>query len=223
VELAPGITILDAQIKTLLRCGVDDFYMTTGSHADVLEAYVQKRYPHVHFTYVNNPVYDKTNYIYSIYFARDFVRGSDILSLHGDLVYEQNVLQDIIASEQSVMVVDSTKPLPEKDFKAVIKDSRVRKVSVDTFTDALYAQPMYKLLQKDWDLWLAAIERFCEQGNTGVYAENAFNEISDTMNIYPFDVAGRLCFEIDNNEDLTYGRDAYSRMPDRFQTVYFQI
>jgi len=219
VELADNVTIFDAQIQSLSRCGINEFVITTGAHAEILEAYAAEQYPCACFTFVQNPLYSETNYIYSIYLAREHLRD-DILLLHGDLVFEQNVLQDVIASSQSVMVIDSTQPLPEKDFKAVVLQDRIRKVSVDTFSDAVYAQPLYKMLKQDWELWLDEIERFCVQGETGVYAENAFNNISDTFELFPLDVTGRMCFEVDNNEDLAYAVNAYKLMPDRLQTVY---
>jgi len=219
VELADNVTIFDAQIQSLLRCGIKEFVITTGAHAEILEVYAVKQYPNACFTFVHNPLYSETNYIYSIYLAREHLRD-DILLLHGDLVFEQNVLQDVIASSQSVMVIDSTQPLPEKDFKAVVLQDRIRKVSVDTFSDAVYAQPLYKMLQQDWELWLDEIERFCVQGETGVYAENAFNNISDAVELFPLDVMGRMCFEVDNNEDLAYAVNSYKLMPDRLQTVY---
>jgi len=161
-----------------------------------------------------------TNYIYSIYLARNYLRDDDIVYLHGDLVFEQNVLQDVLASDKSVMVTDSTLPLPEKDFKAVVIDGRIKSVSVDSFEDAVYAQPLYMLLQNDWNCWLDEICRFCEQEITGVYAENAFNEISEAINLFPLDVKGRKCFEVDTAEDLSFAQAAYKLMPDRLQTIY---
>lgn len=220
VELAAGTTVFDAQIQSMLRCGVEHFYITTGHCAGELETYARRRYPRVNFTFINNPLYNQTNYIYSIQLARDFVRDADMLLLHGDLVFEQNVLQDIIASDHSVMVTDSTKPLPEKDFKAAVKDGQIRGVGVDMFEGAVYAQPLYKLTRRDWNLWLDEIGRFCAQGTTGVYAENALNNISQTMDLLPLDIAGRMCFEVDNRDDLAYAQNAYKLMPDRLQTVY---
>ncbi|MCL2627404.1 MAG: iron-containing alcohol dehydrogenase [Oscillospiraceae bacterium] len=219
-ELSDGVTIFDAQIKSLLRCGIDEFVITTGSNAEVLEAYAKEKYPNTRFIFVFNPLYAETNYIYSIKLAIEHLRGDDILMLHGDIVYEQNVLQDIIASEKSVMVTDRAKALPEKDFKAVVRDNRISYVGVDVLTDAVYAQPMYKLCCKDWELWLDEIETFCLQGKTNVYAENAFNEISGRMLLHPFDITGRMCFEVDNDEDLSYARDMYKLMPDRLQETY---
>ena len=42
------------------------------------------------FTFVENPIYDKTNYIYSMYLAREYLKD-DILLLHGDLVFDKKL------------------------------------------------------------------------------------------------------------------------------------
>ena len=75
VEIANGKTILDEQITRLIKCGITDFCITTGPFSDVLEPYIRKNYNGVHFTFINNPLYSQTNYIYSIYLARDVLEG----------------------------------------------------------------------------------------------------------------------------------------------------
>ena len=210
VEIADGVTILDAQVQSLLACGVNEFCITTGSFADKIESHLLCRYPQGSFTFINNPLYDQTNYIYSIYLAQEQLQ-EDILLLHGDLVFEESVLQDILAADTSVLVVDSTQPLPEKDFKAIVRDGRVSLVSVDVFSGACYAQPMYKLLKKDWLVWLGEISRFCLEGKTGVYAEEALNRVSGSMQLYPLDILGRDCFEVDNKTDLAKARQFYEK------------
>lgn len=122
--------------------------------------------------------------------------------MHGDLVFENTVLDDVMESQESCMTVSSTLPLPEKDFKAVIHKNRIEKVGIEFFEDALAAQPLYKLNKEDWNVWLARIEEFCEKEKVSCYAENAFNEVSDQCLIRPLDVQDRLCAEIDNPEDL---------------------
>lgn len=201
-EIAPGITILDWQIKMLIKAGITDVVITTGPFAEHLQEYVTERYPEVSFTFRHNPLYDQTNYIYSIALAEDVLKDEDILLMHGDLVFEESVLKEIAGSEASAMVVDETLPLPEKDFKAVVQDGKITKVGIEFFENAYAAQPLYKLNREDWSQWLAHILVFCERGTRGVYAENAMNEISDKLKIYPLNVAGRICTEVDNLEDL---------------------
>lgn len=202
VEIVPGIAAVDLQVQKLLACGIRDIVMTTGPFADFLEAHLTERYPEARITYFNNPVYDKTNYIYSIYLAREALQDEDIVLMHGDLAFETKVLRAVLGSKTSVMTVDSTLPLPEKDFKAVLDGEKVVKVGIEFFENAVEAQPLYLLKKEDWNAWLARIVSFCEAGNTSVYAENALNEIADGLNIRKLDLQGRFCAEVDNKDDL---------------------
>lgn len=122
--------------------------------------------------------------------------------MYGDIVFEAEVLDKLVASPVSCMAVSSTLPLPEKDFKAVVKDGMVLKVGIEFFDDAMEAQALYLLKRNDWKLWLDRIVEFCESGKTKVYAENALNELNGKANIHALDVRDLLCQEIDNPEDL---------------------
>ena len=122
--------------------------------------------------------------------------------MHGDLVFSKDVLDDVIKSSDSVMTVTSTVPLPEKDFKAVIEEGKIKQVGVEFFHNALTAQPLYKLNKDDWMKWLNSINVFVDKGLTNVYAENALNLVTNFTNIKPFDIENRLCGEIDNLDDL---------------------
>ena len=200
-EIEKNETILSRQLKLLSRIGIRDVVMTTGYFDKVLIDYCRSLDLPLNFTFVKNPIYATTNYIYSIYCARNELKD-DIVLLHGDLVFDESVLRDIVNNKSSCMKVSSTIYLPEKDFKAVVKDGRVYKVGIEFFDSAMEAQALYKLNKKDWEIWLKEIISFCENGNTKVYAENAFNQVSDKCEIYALDVNDRLCTEIDTPEDL---------------------
>ena len=200
-EISAKETILSRQLRMICEAGIHDVVMTTGKFDNVLVSYCNSLALPLHIEFVKNPVFDKTNYIYSIYCAKDYL-DDDILLMHGDLVFENTVMDRVLELDQSCMTVSTTLPLPEKDFKAVILDGRVRKVGIEFFNDAAAAQPLYKLLKKDWKVWLDKIIDYCENDQVKCYAENAFNEVSDQCAIYPLDVKDLLCSEIDNPEDL---------------------
>ncbi len=200
-ELSVGETIVSRQLKQLAEVGITDIVMTTGPFVDILEGYIKSLDLDIDIKFVNNPIYDQTNYIYSIYMARELLKGDDLIMMHGDLVFENSVLDGILA-QQSAMTVSSTVALPEKDFKAVIADGEIKKVGIEFFDDAMAAQPLYRFTKEDWEIWLDSICKFCEEGTTGCYAENALNVVTDKTHIIPFDVKDSLCGEVDNPEDL---------------------
>lgn len=201
-EISSDNTILSRQLKKLAAFGVNQVVMTTGYYNNILEEYCNGLHLPIRFTFVNNPIYDKTNYIFSIYCAKDLLKDDDVILMHGDLVFEPLVLEAILKRDVSCMAVSSTLPLPDKDFKAVIKDGRIEKVGIEFFDNAMAAQPLYKILKEDWLVWLENIEKFCESDNRNCYAENAFNEVSDRCRIYPVDIKDMLCAEIDTPQDL---------------------
>lgn len=203
-EVSTSETILSRQLNILSQSGIEDVVITTGYLDGVLVNYCQGLELPIHITFVKNEEYQSTNYIYSIYCAREYL-DDDILLIHGDLVFERSVLEDLLEAGQSAMAVSTSIPLPEKDFKAVVKDGGIRAVGVGFFSGAVAAQPLYQLKKADWNVWLENIIAYCESGNDAkrkCYAEDAFNEISDKCHIAPLDIRDRLCSEVDSTEDL---------------------
>ncbi len=216
-EIAPGETILSRQLRQLSEVGVTDVVITTGLFESVLVDYCRSLPLPVHYTFVHNPLFRETNYIYSIECAREHLTGGFLL-LHGDLVFENEVLDRVLACGTSCMVTSSAVPLPEKDFKAVVRDGRIVRVGVGFFNDAVAAQPLYKLLAADAEKWLDAISAFCARGERKVYAEDALNSLDGACAIAPLDVKRLLCAEIDNAEDLAAVSARVREAEDR--TVY---
>jgi len=217
-EISFRNTILSRQLRQLVSFGIEDVVMTTGYYDKVLVDYCNALHLPLKFTFVNNSLYADTNYIYSIFCAREALEDDDIILMHGDLVFENLVMEAVIDSPVSCMAVSSTLPLPEKDFKAVIKNNKIEKVGIEFFDDAMAAQPLYKIKKEDWLVWLKKIEEYCENDNRKCYAENAFNEVSSQCKIYPCDIENMLCAEIDTPEDLDVVSKKLAEVNER--TVY---
>ena len=160
-EISAHETILSRQLKLIAEAGIEEVVITSGYYDGVLVNYCNSLELPLHYTFVKNPMYDQTNYIYSIYCAREYL-DDDIVLLHGDLVFENEVLDRVLVSKSSCMTVSSTLPLPEKDFKARVVDGMIMAVGVDIFNEAMEAQALYKLNKEDWKVWLDKIIEFCE-------------------------------------------------------------
>lgn len=200
-EISANETILSRQLKMISQAGIEEAVITTGYLDSILADYCQSIDVPLHITFVKNEEYTDTNYIYSIYCAREYL-DDDILLMHGDMVFESSVFDDVLASNQSCMTVSSMLPLPEKDFKAVLKNGYIDSVGIQFFNESVAAQPLYKLKRADWNIWLGKIIDYCESGNRKCYAEDALNEVSENCRIFPIEIEERLCHEIDNKEDL---------------------
>ena len=146
--LKNGETIFARQIRLLSACGIRDFIVTTGPFQEQLkQTAARSDFRGLRFTFVENPIYDKTNYIYSMYRARDLL-DDDMILLHGDLVFNRRFVEEILAdSRPNLGAVNMEKALPEKDFKARVVDGKIREVSIHIFDadQRMPSSPFYKL------------------------------------------------------------------------------
>src|SRR5690554_3812060 len=204
VKLHNGETIFHRQIRLLSASGIEDFVITTGPFSAQLQAVTAgKEFNKLNFTFVHNPCYANTNYIYSMYLAREHF-DDDALVMHGDLVFNRGLIEALLMDERfNLATVNEFAPLPDKDFKARVIDGYIREVSVSIFDENCYAfQPLYKLSKKSLVSWGREIEKFIVAEKKDVYAEEALNNIQDILGIKTFSYANYYINEIDTVDDL---------------------
>lgn len=200
-RLKDGETIFHRQIRLLSAEGIRDFIITTGPFEEQLKAEAAD-FPQLNFTFVPNPIYDRTNYIYSMYLAREHMQD-DLVFLHGDLVFNRKLVHDVLScADANTGTVNFAKALPEKDFKARVVDGKILEVSIHIFDDNCFAfQPFYKMDKATAAAWITKVEQFIEEGQDKCYAENALNEIFASLNVRAFSYEGYYIDEIDNMDD----------------------
>ncbi len=200
-RLKDGETIFHRQIRILSAEGIKDFIITTGPFEDQLKGEAAD-FPELNFTFVRNDIYDKTNYIYSMYLAREYM-DDDLVFLHGDLVFNRKLIHDVLISEdKNTATANYTKALPEKDFKGRIQDGKLLEVSIKIFDDDCFAfQPFYKMEKATAKAWIDKVVEFINKGEDKCYAENALNEIFADLNVRIFPYDNYYIDEIDNLDD----------------------
>lgn len=205
VRLSNGESILARQLRILSSLGIKEYVITTGPFSGQIEATCAPyKSRGCSFVFVNNPLYAQTNYIYSMWLARDYLKDEPFLMLHGDLVFDKAYAYKVIHSlAESLGSVNPGIPNPEKDFKARVCGGKIRQVSVSIFEeDCVAFQPFYKLSVNAMGKWLKAVGECIEKGEDSVYAEDAANFIFSDMNIEAFSYEGHFVEEIDTAEDL---------------------
>lgn len=200
-RLKDGETVFHRQLRILSAEGVHDFIVTTGPFEEQLKSEAAD-FPELNFTFVRNDIYDKTNYIYSMYLAREYM-NDDLLFLHGDLVFNRRLAHDMIHGEmKNAATVNFKKALPEKDFKGRVRDGKVVEVSIKIFDEDCFAfQPFYKMEKATASAWIGKVVEFIHKGEDKCYAENALNEIFPALDIRAFSYEDYYIDEIDNLDD----------------------
>ncbi len=194
-------TIFHRQIRLLSAEGIKDFIVTTGPFEEQLKSEALD-FPELNFTFVRNEIYNKTNYIYSMYLAREHM-NDDLVFLHGDLVFNRKLVRDVLNCEdKNTATVNFEKALPEKDFKGRVKDGKVLEVSINIFDSDCFAfQPFYKMEKATAAAWISKVCEFIDKGEDKCYAENALNEIFAELDVRAFSYSDYYIDEIDNLDD----------------------
>ena len=71
-----GVRIIEPILDALTECGIEEIYLVRGYLATQFDDLLYK-YPNIKF--IENPIYNESNNIGSIYFARDFLQNAYIL------------------------------------------------------------------------------------------------------------------------------------------------
>lgn len=202
VRIKDDVTILDNQIKNLLKFNLESFIILTGPFEEQIRNHMKKYYPSTQVQYINNPMYDKTNYIYSIHLAKKLI-NENVLITHGDLIFSEKLIAKLIESDdENCVLVNKEIPPPVKDFKAMILNDRIYNIGVNLIDpQAAFLAPFYKLSKKFIFNWLKQIEIFVNHNKVRQYAEDALNEILD-KEILKACYFNEFCAEVDDHDDL---------------------
>jgi len=102
-----GVRLIDRALSSLYEIHVSRVVLVVGYQSQNLKEYVGDNYKGMPVIYVDNPVYDKTNNIYSLYLAKDYLVQEDSILLESDLIFEPSVLKKLLDdSYPNVALVD---------------------------------------------------------------------------------------------------------------------
>ena len=94
-----GVRLIDRMLLQLETLNLDRIVIVTGYEGEKLRNYLNKKYPDKPIVFVNNPIYDKTNNIYSLWLARGYMAEEDTLLLESDLIFDDSILSAAVNSE----------------------------------------------------------------------------------------------------------------------------
>ena len=97
-----GVSLIDRLLGQLSRLTLNRVVIVVGYKGQELKDYIGQRYAErLKIEYVENPVYDRTNNIYSLALAKDQLQEDDTLLIESDLIFSDRLFP---------MVVDNAQP-----------------------------------------------------------------------------------------------------------------
>lgn len=104
-----GKTLIERAIEALVDVGVKRLILVVGYKGKNVEKYLLQdcknpKIKEIDLVFIDNPIYDKTNNIYSLYLTVDEFKKDDTILLESDLIYEPELIQRIVKNKEKNLV-----------------------------------------------------------------------------------------------------------------------
>lgn len=129
-----GETILEHQIQNLRGCGINEIVAVTGFQANKIK---ESGGPNI--LYIHNPSYESTNNLVSLWFARNEMDG-DFIFLDGDVVFDRQILEELLQMHQDICLVVDRKACIEEDMKVKVKDELIIEINKSMDSSEVYGE-----------------------------------------------------------------------------------
>ena len=91
-----GVSLIERMLGQIDRQGFERIIIVIGYQGAKLQQYIARLSINTPIIYVNNPIYDQTNNIYSLFLAKDYLVEQETILFESDLIFEDIVLEKLI-------------------------------------------------------------------------------------------------------------------------------
>ena len=91
-----GTPLIDRALDQLSQLNLSRVVIVVGYEGQKLMDYLGSEHKGLKIEYVNNPVYEKTNNIYSLALAKEQLQADDTLLIESDLIFDDSLLTKLV-------------------------------------------------------------------------------------------------------------------------------
>jgi histidinol-phosphate/aromatic aminotransferase/cobyric acid decarboxylase-like protein/choline kinase len=218
-----GKKLIERALDAIDESGIRKCIMVVGYKKENLINFLGDHYKTIDIIYVVNDIYNKTNNIYSLYLAKDFLLQDDTLLLESDLIFENKLIADILnCPDPTVAVVakyeswmDGTVAqltennvianlLPKRFFNYDDKDTYYKTVNIYKFSKEFSCST-----------YVPFLEAYSQAMGTNEYYEQVLRVIAtlDKNELKAFILNGQKWYEIDDVQDKAIAETIFSSVP----------
>ena len=100
-----GITLIDRMLHQIEKYYLSRIVIVVGYEGQKLIDYIGTLDIKTPIIFINNPIYDKTNNIYSLFLAKDRLLEDDTLLFESDLIFEDSVLESLLSDQRDTLAL----------------------------------------------------------------------------------------------------------------------
>lgn len=207
-----GITLIDRMLHQIDKQHLSRIVIVIGYEGQKLMDYIKTLDIQTPVIYVNNPIYDRTNNIYSLYLARNYLCEEDTLLFESDLIFEDSIIDLLMKdSRETLALVDkyaswmdgTCVKLGEDDsIEAFVPGKKFKFEEINDYYKTVNIYKFSKFFSETY--YVPFLDAYSKALGDNEYYEQVLRVITmlDEPVIKAKRLSGQLWYEIDDIQDL---------------------
>ena len=205
-------SIIERALRILDRKGLSKIVLVVGYKGKKLIEFVEQLGIHTPLVYVWNYDYEKTNNIYSLSLAKEYLCREDTLLLESDLVFEESIIDMLLEDKRtSLALVDKFESWMDGSCMVIDEADRILDFIPGKYFDFREKENYYKTVniyklsrQFSKNIYVPFLEAYEKAMGENEYYESVIKLIVmlDTSEIRVKRLNGQKWYEIDDVQDL---------------------
>ncbi|MBR4783309.1 MAG: aminotransferase class I/II-fold pyridoxal phosphate-dependent enzyme [Bacteroidaceae bacterium] len=225
-----GTPLIDRMLRQLASHQLKRVIIVIGYKGEELRQHIGNRFPELNIQYVENPVYETTNNIYSLALAANQLQEDDTLLIESDLIVDDSlfslILSDpnpnlaLVAKYQSWMDGTMVKIDEQQNILNFVPKKAFRYDEVDQYYKTVN---IYKFSRQfSQQKYVPFINAYCKALGPNEYYEQVLQVIThlDKGNIKALPIGDEKWYEIDDVQDLDIAEAIFAEEKDILRKYY---
>lgn len=223
-----GVRLIDRVLGQLSGLGLSRVIIVIGYKGDNLRNYIADRYDgRLEIQYVENPIYDKTNNIYSLSLVQEQMQEDDTLLIESDLIFSDRMFPMILDDPApNVALVAKYEAWMDGTMVKLDADSNIVSFVPKKAFDYADVEEYYKTVniykfsrEFSCTKYVPFLKAYAMAYGNNEYYEQVLRVITmvDTVELKGLPVGDEKWYEIDDIQDLDIAETIFSSGEDMFQ------
>lgn len=225
-----GIRLIDRLLGQLSKLHLSRVVIVIGYEGKKLKDYLGDSYQGLKIEYVDNPVYDKTNNIYSLFLARDKMIEDETILVESDLIFQDGMFDLLVDNPYpNLALVAKYESWMDGTMVRIDEDNNIINfVTKEAFNyndiDHYYKTVnIYKLSSEfSKNKYVPFLEAYSKAMGNNEYYENVMRIIAflDSHDLKALPITNEKWYEIDDKQDLDIAEALFAEEKDIIRKYY---
>lgn len=208
-----GVKLIDRLLEQLSRHNLQRIIIVIGYEGEKLRRYIlENHHLDIPIEFVENPVYDKTNNIYSLWLTKELFAEDNTLLVESDLIVDDSIFDLILNSpDKNVALVDKyaswmdgtmVRINNEQNIETFIPKKAFKYSEIDTYYKTINIYKFNREFIRQ--IYLPFLDAYIQSMGNNEYYEQVLRILTliDSYNLKALPLSGEKWYEIDDIQDL---------------------